>query len=103
VSVQLPATKIVYVKCKPCFMCGETATVVMPEEAYKRWAEQSIQHAWPEGPADKRELLITGLHDDCFKATLDTTVPLTVEQDFAVWNTPVMQELAVQLRKHGLL
>ena len=51
---------------KTCPICGTKSTVRIPLDAYNKWTEgELIQHAWPEGSATDREILISGLCKDC--------------------------------------
>jgi hypothetical protein len=54
---------------RTCPHCRGTFTITMPAEAYRKWEGGSlIQDAWPEGTADQREMIITGLHPKCYEA-----------------------------------
>jgi hypothetical protein len=53
---------------KPCMKCGKTAEMEVDSTAYFRWKEQGwhIQTAFPDMPAEQRELLISGTHPACW-------------------------------------
>jgi hypothetical protein len=56
------------VGCPPCLVCGKQALVRVRTDAYEAWkAGTHVQFAFPDAPADVRELLITGTHPDCWK------------------------------------
>lgn len=49
--------------------CGKDGTLEVPPEVLERWDNGKglfIQEAWPEGSADEREQLMTGIHGKCF-------------------------------------
>jgi hypothetical protein len=57
----------VVVHTRRCVVCGEGGGVTIPREAYDRWkAGEFIQKAWPDGPVEEREMLISGTHGGCF-------------------------------------
>lgn len=61
--------EIIYeIDCPPCWVCGQIATVTIPQQAYVDWKYHGkrIQEAWPEASAADRELLLTGLHEACW-------------------------------------
>lgn len=63
-----PAFPTVTVTCKPCFACGEQATVEVAEDGYRRWqAGAFVQVAFPEMPKEQRELLVSGIHPACWE------------------------------------
>jgi hypothetical protein len=56
------------VQTKTCVVCGQRGVVSMPYEAFLRWERGAfIQVAWPEGPADLREQLVSGTHPKCWE------------------------------------
>lgn len=60
--------KITVVETMPCVVCGKTSTVSMNEtelEAYKSGA--SIPQAFAHWTPDQRELLISGIHAECWE------------------------------------
>lgn len=62
-----PATK--QVRTPACFHCGETSLVEVPTDGFHAWQSGTlIQRAFPEMPADTRELLISGTHPACWDA-----------------------------------
>jgi len=60
------------VETPPCILCGKTSLVQVPLAGYQLWQQGAfIQTALPELTAAERELLKTGIHDECFnKITL---------------------------------
>lgn len=52
---------------RTCPICGEDNKLVVDADAYQRWLDgELIQRAFPGLDADQRELLMTGLHGECF-------------------------------------
>lgn len=51
-----------------CSMCGSQATIEMTEDQYKRWKNQEdlIQNIFPNMSSGVRELLISGVCENCF-------------------------------------
>ena len=59
------------INCPPCFHCGERAQVKVLKGDFDRWqGGELIQRAFPEMPADQREMLITGTHPACWDAMM---------------------------------
>lgn len=60
------------VVCK-CPSCDKTYSVEIPETAFNKWNYEGkmIQDAWPEGSAEDREHLISGLCTECQKEVFD--------------------------------
>ena len=57
----------ILVKTKPCCVCGEYEVWSLDRDAVARWQEgENIQHAFPDMPAQDREVLITGTHPACW-------------------------------------
>ena len=51
----------------PCIICGERSKVDVNLEAYMRWqGGVLIQDAFPNSTAGFRELIKTGIHDECW-------------------------------------
>ncbi len=51
----------------PCTWCGKTDRVEVLKAHFDRWqAGELIQVAFPEMPADQRELLMSGTHPECW-------------------------------------
>jgi hypothetical protein len=56
---------------KPCIFCGVMEMVDVPLDGWERWqAGELIQIALPDLPIDIRELLVTGIHLECWDANL---------------------------------
>lgn len=60
--------RIAIIECPPCLMCGKTATVYMPWDAFNNWRNNGnpIQLAWSEAHQSTRELLVSGTHAKCW-------------------------------------
>ena len=55
------------VETRACLHCGKTSLVAVDAAKLKRWEQgELIQRVWPEWDADERELLITGIHPECW-------------------------------------
>jgi hypothetical protein len=52
-----------------CALCGGTTTIRLSHIMLRKWEgrEANIQDIWPHVNAARREALITGYHDPCFK------------------------------------
>lgn len=60
--------KITRVTTKPCPVCGATSIMDVASEGYAKWKGGGlIQDALPELDAGAREMLITGIHPDCWR------------------------------------
>lgn len=50
-----------------CPFCGKARSIQVAGKAFMKWQEgELIQNAMPNASADDRELLMTGMCDDCF-------------------------------------
>lgn len=53
---------------KPCLNCGKSSKVKLDDAKVARWKRgERIQNVWPEMTPDERELLISGIHPECWK------------------------------------
>lgn len=53
--------------CQPCNVCGLSENLLLDEEKLIRWHYgEMIQDVFPELTADERELIVTGIHADCW-------------------------------------
>lgn len=51
----------------PCVVCHKATQLDVDEERLKRWQNgEHIQDVFTDWDADKRELLITGTHSECW-------------------------------------
>ena len=66
----------------PCRLCGEVHTFEVNEEKYREWLKGKglIQNMLPDLTPEQRELLLTGLCNDCFKQA--TTPPIEDEEEW---------------------
>ncbi len=55
-----------------CPICGKEFEVSMTDEQYIKYieGEENIQNIFPDWPADKREMLITGICGKCWDDTI---------------------------------
>jgi len=51
----------------PCSECGKTSQVEVTYPQSIRLRTEHVQEVFPEWPPEKRELLITGIHPECWK------------------------------------
>lgn len=67
----------VLVRTKPCWICGQYSSVAMSTAAYDDWAVRDvhIEAAWPEGTAEDKQLLRTGIHTKCWDQEFPTNQP----------------------------
>jgi len=55
----------------PCSFCGRDSVLVVPTVPLARWfAGELIQDAFPDWTRERRELLKTGIHPECWNAML---------------------------------
>lgn len=56
------------VTTKPCWICGQSSEVLMPHDSWIKWEckELHIDLAWPEGSAEDKQLIRTGIHPKCW-------------------------------------
>lgn len=58
---------VINLVCQPCCMCGKQNEVKVLLDDYKRYmAGAPVQAAFPEMPADQREMIISGTCPPCF-------------------------------------
>lgn len=66
-QLRATAADIITIHTPACQVCGETSSVEVRRVDHHRWkAGDLIQQAFPEMPADQRELLQTGIHPTCW-------------------------------------
>jgi len=55
---------------KICMVCRKQSEIVVPKNRYNLWRHGNVrvQDAFPDLTQAQREILITGTHDDCWKA-----------------------------------
>ena len=52
---------------KECTFCHNLHTIIVDEMNYRMWKEgELIQNAFPDMPAEIREILISGTDNDCW-------------------------------------
>lgn len=51
----------------PCIVCGHSSQIIVPLKSYIEWIEGPIQDAFKDWTPDRREVLMTGIHPDCFE------------------------------------
>lgn len=57
----------VTIKTPTCIVCRKPGEIVLTEDQYNRLKSgAAIQEALPELTADERELLISGIHPNCW-------------------------------------
>lgn len=53
---------------RECPVCKKKSALIVDKKAFESWVRgKLIQDAFPEMPKDQRELLITGIHPECWK------------------------------------
>lgn len=58
---------IIVVKTPRCIECGKTGEVAVHRDSYFAWKNGAlIQEVMPELSSDKREMLMTGTHPECW-------------------------------------
>lgn len=58
------------VQTPECTMCGRASTLTVPTQGLVDWKDNDfpIQRAFPTLTVDEREMLMTGIHPDCWDA-----------------------------------
>lgn len=56
------------VRTKPCWICGQHSTVVVPILAWNDFSlrDKPLDTAWPAGSHEDKQLIITGVHAKCW-------------------------------------
>jgi hypothetical protein len=68
VKSSMTNTASIAVETPHCEWCGKTSTVMVNADRYEAWCGgKLVQLAFPDMPADQRELLISGTHPECWK------------------------------------
>lgn len=59
-------------RTKPCMSCGQQSLMKLDAAQHWHWAHGGmfVQDAFPEMPADEREMLLTGTHPNCWSEML---------------------------------
>lgn len=58
----------VLIETNYCTECGKNSLITVPEKEFTKWRTGTpIQLAFPDMPAQEREMLITGIHPECWK------------------------------------
>lgn len=61
-------TQKVIINTSPCLHCWKDSEVEVEGEKYIAWKKGAkIQDVWPEKSAEWREVLMTGIHPECWK------------------------------------
>lgn len=58
---------------RTCMVCGKPSKVEMPKaaaEAFDNGKGAFIQDAWPEATPAEREVVLSGMHSECFDSLL---------------------------------
>jgi hypothetical protein len=65
---------IVLVRCITCPVCGKSELVAMYKREYDKWRDGlNIQWAAPELPVGDREMLMSGIHPDCWDKMFESS------------------------------
>lgn len=67
-----------------CVMCGKTSTVELTTEEATKWLDPSrphVQDVFPHWSADKRELLVTGTHAECWDELMEDFSDKDIDDD----------------------
>jgi hypothetical protein len=51
-----------------CYHCGESNEIILDFTAFMRWynGDGLIQDIWPNLTGDERELILSGIHPECW-------------------------------------
>lgn len=56
-----------HIECKPCTFCGKKAVLTVSDAEWEAMhSGKPIQEALPHWSAGQRELLLTGMHQECW-------------------------------------
>jgi len=59
-------TRITFVK--HCPMCGGATDITVGKVDFDRWQQgELIQNVWPDATPEMREVMISGMHNACWK------------------------------------
>jgi hypothetical protein len=73
----------VKVRTNPCWICGQYSFVEVPGDVWEAYQAHDIhiEKAWPYGPAEARNLIVTGIHTSCWDAEFpDTEIPTNTKE-----------------------
>lgn len=75
VSVTEDADGDLRIKTKPCWICGQHSYVTVPYNVWRLFDLHDIHldTAWPDGPAETKQLIRTGVHEACWDAEFPDT------------------------------
>ena len=63
----MSASQMVSIECPQCFVCGIRSTIDVPLQGHQlRMAGALVQTAFPGMPHQDREMLISGIHPECW-------------------------------------
>lgn len=52
---------------RPCIACGSETEMLLNADKFAAWQSgMFVQDVWPEMTPDERELLLTGIHANCW-------------------------------------
>lgn len=65
------------VRTKPCWICGQHSYIFVPYTAWKMFDHLGVplDIAWPDGSAEDKGLILTGVHPKCWDAEFPDDVP----------------------------
>ena len=63
------------IRTKPCWICGQYSYMRIPWTSWLLFDvnDKPIELAWPEGSAEDKQLLRTGIHPKCWSEEFPTT------------------------------
>ena len=63
----MSVSQMVSVTCPPCFVCGIQSILKVPSHGHElRMSGALVQTAFPDMPHQEREMLISGIHPECW-------------------------------------
>ena len=58
---------IIEVRTPRCCVCNKSSVIEVDGDRYREWQRGTyVQRAFPEMPDDRRELLVSGTHPECW-------------------------------------
>ena len=75
---------LVSLETRACCMCGKSSTLLLDSMSFAAWKSGVyVQDAFPTMNADQRELLITGVHPECWNVLFPDEESSELETEFA--------------------
>ena len=71
-------------RCPPCILCGKSDTVCLDPDQLNAYNHGTlVDKAFPGADADRRELIKTGIHPECWDSLFPDEEGSELETEFA--------------------